>query len=362
MMRTGTLASAKTVYAVERLAKADRRLAATVDQWDSDQLLLNTPGGVIDLRDGTLRAPSPDDYMTKIAAVAPGGECPIWEGFLDRITNGDHELTRFLQRVIGYSLAGLTSEHALFFCYGTGANGKSVLINTVAEICADYHKTAPIETFTVSPTERHPIDLAGLRGARIVASVETEEGRRWAEAKIKNLTAGDRISARFMRQDFFEFTPQFKLICQLRNRSLRRPRHAGREHPGGVRKFCDQRFSGFLRLKPMPGKTRNFKGVGGAAGASCRTRRHRRSACAGDAARLCERLGRVHGMLCRATRDNIAGGGAAVPCVMRKGKRTQRKALARRQPDGRGANTLTAVDHVLELPATDAEIRPMNPR
>jgi putative DNA primase/helicase len=87
-----------------------------------------------------------------------------------------------------------------------------VLINTAAEIFADYHKTAAIDTFTASATERHPTELAGLRGARIVTSVETEEGRRWAEAKIKNLTGGDKISARFMRQDFFEFIPQFKLI------------------------------------------------------------------------------------------------------------------------------------------------------
>ena len=132
--------------------------------------------------------------------------------FLDRVTGGDDALVGFLQRVMGYSLTGLTSEHALFFCYGTGANGKSVLINTVAEIAAAYHKTAAIETFTASSIEHHPTDLAGLRGARIVTSVETEEGRRWAEAKIKNLTGGDKISARFMRQDFFEFRPQFKLI------------------------------------------------------------------------------------------------------------------------------------------------------
>jgi putative DNA primase/helicase len=206
------LASAKTVAAVERLAKADRRLAATVNQWDDDPLLLNTPGGVINLRTGESRPARPEDHMTKITAVAPGGDCPIWKRFLARITNDDPELVNFLQRVIGYSLTGVTTEHALFFCYGTGANGKSVLINTVAEICGGYHKTAPIETFTVSANERHPTDLAGLHGARLVTAVETEEGRRWAEAKIKTLTGGDKISARFMRQDFFEFTPQFKLL------------------------------------------------------------------------------------------------------------------------------------------------------
>jgi putative DNA primase/helicase len=114
--------------------------------------------------------------------------------------------------MLGYSLTGSTQEQCLFFLYGTGANGKSVLLNTASSMLADYHTTAPIETFTASVTDRHPTELAGLRGARLVTAIETEEGRRWAEAKIKSLTGGDPISARFMRQDFFTFTPQFKLI------------------------------------------------------------------------------------------------------------------------------------------------------
>ena len=87
-----------------------------------------------------------------------------------------------------------------------------MLINTIAEISGEYHKAAPIETFTACAVDHHPTDLAGLQGARVVTSSETEEGRRWAEAKIKALTGGDKIAARFMRQNFFEFTPQFKLI------------------------------------------------------------------------------------------------------------------------------------------------------
>jgi putative DNA primase/helicase len=208
------IASAKTVAAVERLARADRRLAATVDQWDADPWLLNTPGGVVDLRTGECRPHDPGYYMTKIAGVAPDASCSInyWSGFLDRVTGGDAELVHFLQRVVGYALTGATREHALFFLYGTGANGKSTFLNTITGAMGDYCRTAPIETFTASTSERHPTDLAGLRGARLVSAVETEEGRRWAESKIKALTGGDKISARFMRQDFFEFTPQFKLL------------------------------------------------------------------------------------------------------------------------------------------------------
>lgn len=206
------LASAKTVAAVERLAKADRRLAATVDQWDTDPWLLNTPGGVIDLKTGRSSPHDPELHLTKMAAVAPGGTCVTWLAFLDRVTAGDRELQAFIQRMFGYALTGDTSAHALFFLFGTGANGKSVAIDTIAGILADYHRTAPIETFTASTTERHPTELASLRGARLVSAVETEEGRRWAESRIKALTGGDKIAARFMRQDYFEFAPQFKLV------------------------------------------------------------------------------------------------------------------------------------------------------
>jgi putative DNA primase/helicase len=109
-------------------------------------------------------------------------------------------------------LTGSTQEHALFFLYGLGANGKTTFLNAITACTGDYHRTAPIETFTASSVDRHPTDLAGLRGARLVTAIETEEGRRWAESRIKSLTGGDKISARFMRQDFFEYTPQFKLI------------------------------------------------------------------------------------------------------------------------------------------------------
>jgi len=206
------ITSAQTVAAVERLARADRRHAATVDQWDSNPWALNTPGGVVDLRGGELRPARREDYITKATAVAPGGDCPRWLAFLSRITNDNRELQDFMQRMCGYALTGMTREHALFFLYGTGANGKSVFINTISGLMADYAKAAPIETFIDSKNEHHPTDLAGLQGARLITAVETEDGRRWAESKLKALTGGDRIAARFMRQDFFEFAPVFKLV------------------------------------------------------------------------------------------------------------------------------------------------------
>jgi putative DNA primase/helicase len=206
------ITSGQAVSAIERLARCDRRHAATTGQWDADSWLLNTPGGVVDLRTGILRDAKREDYFTKCTGATPKEECPLWLAFLNRITGGQDELQQFIQRMCGYILTGTTREHALFFLYGTGANGKSVFINTLSGAMADYAKTAPIEAFIASNSEHHPTDIAGLQGARLVTSIETEDGRRWAESKLKALTGGDRITARFMRQDFFEYTPQFKLI------------------------------------------------------------------------------------------------------------------------------------------------------
>jgi putative DNA primase/helicase len=197
---------------VERFAQADRAFAVTSEIWDRDPWLFNTEAGTIDLRTGRMSPYNWHDYITKIAPVSPGGTTPTWLAFLERVTGGDQSLIDYLQRVVGYCLTGSTQEHAMFFLYGTGSNGKSTFLNAITRAMGDYHRTAPIETFTSSPTDRHPTDLAGLRGARLVTAIETEEGRRWAESRIKTLTGGDPISARFMRQDFFEYMPQFKLM------------------------------------------------------------------------------------------------------------------------------------------------------
>lgn len=209
-----SIANAKTRAAVISLAGEDRRLAATVDQWDGDPWLFNTPGGVIDLRSGICRKHRADDYLTKIATVAPDAGCStlLWRTFLAKVTQNDTDYQAFLARVCGYALTGVTRDHAMFFLHGDGGNGKGVFMGTIMDILGDFHRTAPIETFTATKNEQHPTELAMLRGARMVSATETEEGRRWNESKIKTLTGGDRVTARFMRQDFFEYTPQFKLI------------------------------------------------------------------------------------------------------------------------------------------------------
>jgi putative DNA primase/helicase len=165
------------------------------------------------LKTGEVRPAARTDYITKIVAVAPDDtpDCLLWLEFLDQACGGDAGLIRFLQQWCGYCLTGDTREHALMFVFGPGGNGKSVMLNTVSAILADYCRTAAMETFVASQSDRHPTDLAMLRGARMVCASETEEGRVWAETRIKQLTGGDTIAARFMRQDFFEFRPQFKL-------------------------------------------------------------------------------------------------------------------------------------------------------
>jgi putative DNA primase/helicase len=168
-----------------------------------------------DLRTGVGRMPDSLDYITKRTAchcAPPGTPHPLWSAFLDRITASDKELQAFLQRYSGYSCTGSISEHKFVFAYGTGANGKSTYVNTVAGILGDYAVVASMDTFLATKTPQHPTDLAMLCGARLVVAQETQKGRRWDETKIKALTGGDPISARFMRQDFFRFTPTFKLL------------------------------------------------------------------------------------------------------------------------------------------------------
>jgi len=215
------LNSAKTVAAIVTLARADRRIAATTEQWDADPWLLNTPGGIVDLRTGEMRPCRPEDYCTKSTAVAPDANCPcpLWDAFHKTITNDD-DLLAYKYRWYGYCLTGVTIEHALQFSWGTGRNGKGTEINTVAKIAGDYHRAVDSETFEATKYERHLSELAVLHRIRFVTSSESQEGRYWNEKRIKQVTGGDPITANFMRQDPFTFMPQFK------------PHFSGQHKPG----------------------------------------------------------------------------------------------------------------------------------
>lgn len=212
----GLVVASKTSFAagVERFARADRVFARTSETWDADPWLAGVPGGVLNLRTGLVERADPDHGITKSLAVAPADkpDCPKWLAFLADTFAGDVALIRFIQQWLGYSLTGDISEHALLYGHGGGGNGKSVLLNTATRILGDYALTAPMDTFTASRHDKHPTDLAMLAGARFVTASETEEGRAWAESRIKQLTGGDAIQARFMRMDFFQYRPTFKLF------------------------------------------------------------------------------------------------------------------------------------------------------
>lgn len=200
--------------AMVSIARSQPGVPKMPDELDADPYSLNVLNGTLDLRDGTIRPHDRRDLFTKAAPVEfdPDATCPSWLAFLDRIMAGNARLIRFLQRAIGYSLTGLTTERCLFILWGSGANGKSTLLETIRTLTGDYAVTTPTDTLMVRRTETSASnDLATLKGARFVSASEAEEGRRLAESRIKNLTGGDEITARFLYGEFFQFKPEFKI-------------------------------------------------------------------------------------------------------------------------------------------------------
>ena len=205
------LSKAKTRAAVETLTRSDRRLASKLEDWDADDWLLGTPGGIIDLRTGKNIGFDPSKRITTITAVAPGGECPTWLKFLDQVTKGNKELQAYLQRGSGYDLTGFATEQIIRFIYGDGGNGKGVYMRATTGVMGKLHATANVESFVEKKYATHSTDIAGLHRARAVSCNETRSGQVWDDAKLKGLSGGDIQKARFMRCDEFEFLPKFTL-------------------------------------------------------------------------------------------------------------------------------------------------------
>jgi putative DNA primase/helicase len=214
------IASYRMFGAVEKIARTDRRHVVKPTRFDSKLWLLNTPGGVVDLKTGQLRPARKDDFCTLSTTAAPGGECPRWLQFLEDATLGDAELLRYLQRVAGYCLTGSVNEHAFFFCYGGGGNGKGTFINMIDWLMGSYSKVSGMDTFTEQRFSKHETELAYLQGARLVTAQETDSGSRWNESRIKQLTGGDPITARKMYGDPFTFYPTFKLLFSGNNKPM----------------------------------------------------------------------------------------------------------------------------------------------
>lgn len=205
--------SERRLRSIVELAKTEPGVPLAVDALDADPWLLGVTNGVLDLRSGTLRQPRREDYITQRAPVAYNAEatCPTFEAFLSRIFADNRELIEFVRRAAGYTLTGSTAEQCLFLLWGTGANGKSTLVNTLRALLGDYATQADAATFMFRDRGGASNDIARLRGARLVSAIETEDGQRLAESLVKQLTGQDAIAARFLYAEHFEFVPAFKL-------------------------------------------------------------------------------------------------------------------------------------------------------
>lgn len=215
--------SAGRLAAMLTLAESERAVACSTDDFDADPYLLNCTNGTLDLRSGELHPHDRADLITKQAPVAydPEAQCPSWRAFLARIFEPVPDVISFLQRAIGYALTGDTSEQVMFLLYGTGANGKSTLLQTLAAVLGDYAQATPAATLMVRDRNNNATnDLARMAGARLVTAIESDEGKRLAEGLIKQMTGGDKIVARYLHQEFFEFTPQFKLFLATNHKPI----------------------------------------------------------------------------------------------------------------------------------------------
>lgn len=195
------------------LARYEEAVQINPEQLDRDPMLFNVRNGTIDLRTGRLRPHQRTDFITKIAGLEydPTTRAPLWAAFLDRIFDKNQGLIRFVQKAAGYSLTGEVGEQVFFILWGSGANGKSTLLDLLLAASGDYGMAGADELLLAAKGERHPTELADLFGRRLVACQETQEGRRFDESRVKRLTGGDPVKARRMREDFWQFSPAHKL-------------------------------------------------------------------------------------------------------------------------------------------------------
>jgi putative DNA primase/helicase len=214
--------SATCIGAMIDLARGLGGIPVLPRDLDRDPWLFNCLNGTIDLRTGTLREHRREDLLTKLAPVQydQHATCPLWEKSLNRWMDGNQDLIRYLQRLIGHCLTGDVSEQSLWFFYGKGANGKSTFLWTVLAMLGDYGMQAVSELLMLKHNESHPTERADLFGRRFAATIETEQGKRMAEALMKQITGGDRIRARKCFKDFFEFSPTHKIVLAANHKPV----------------------------------------------------------------------------------------------------------------------------------------------
>ncbi len=205
--------SAAGVAGIARLAQSDARVVAMVSQLDANPYELNTPAGIVDLRTGATRPADPAALHTRSTRCVPdqSADTSMWMMFLSQTFGNNVELVSYLQRLLGYSATGRVGAHVLPFAYGSGGNGKGVFLEAVSGVLGDYATTAPVGFLMKQAHVGHETEIARLAGARMVLCSEVNEGDQFDEAKVKQLTGGDTLTARFMRADHFSFRPTHHL-------------------------------------------------------------------------------------------------------------------------------------------------------
>ena len=214
--------SARRRKALIEVASWIPELNIKTDELDNDPWLLNVQNGTIDLRSGEFREHRQGDMITRIANVNfdADADCPIWKKFIMEIMNYNSDLIRFIQNAAGWAITGDTSEQTMFILFGNGANGKSTFLNTIMNLLGDYAIATPTETFMRKKNDQITNDIARLRGTRFVTTTEAEHGRRLSEPIIKQITGNDRMTARFLYGEYFNFVPTFKIFMATNHKPV----------------------------------------------------------------------------------------------------------------------------------------------
>lgn len=197
-----------------RVAECEPSIIVTFGDLDAGRWLLNCANGTLDLRTGGLRSHNRDDLITKITDIPYdlSAPCDRWQAYLDMVTEGNQNLMSFLQRAVGYTLTGVLHEKCMFVLVGGTQTGKTTFIETISALMgSDYARNAQMTTLMQSRYEGIPNDVARLHPARLVTTIEAEREQVLAEAKIKQLTGGDKVTARYLYKEAFEFIPEFKI-------------------------------------------------------------------------------------------------------------------------------------------------------
>lgn len=217
-----TSESAGRLNAMLAVAATAHPFTSTIAAYDTDSMLAGTESGTLDLRTGVCRPANRDDNITMLLGTPydPTATCPRWRQFLQEIFSNDTELIAFIQRAIGYCLTGDIREEVIFLLVGEGGNGKSKFLEVLRALLGDYADVASFETFNAERKSEQTNDLAALAAKRLVVAIETDEDRRLAEARVKMVTGGDKISCRFLYGEFFSYLPQFKIWLAMNHKPL----------------------------------------------------------------------------------------------------------------------------------------------